>query len=129
MPKATLLFPAAVLALAALASAASAGSLTCWSVNGNVTCAGSGGTSCQTVDGKTVCVGGNGDAVQVFGGGQPPPDLDEDDGMPDDAAVPSVPPAPRLRIERDGPGAGKLLLRREGRSLHLRTGGVSVDIE
>jgi hypothetical protein len=84
------------------------------------------------VDGRTVCVGGNGDAVQVFGGGQPPPDppdLDEDDGMPDDAAVPSAPPAPRLRIERDGPGAGRLLLRREGRSLHLRTDGVSVDIE
>ena len=95
MPNATLLLPAAVLAVVVLGGAASAGSLTCRSVNGNVSCVGPGGTSCQTVDGRTVCVGGNGDAVQAFGGGQPPPDLPElgdDGGAPDDAAVPPVPP-------------------------------------
>src|SRR5690242_8731814 len=133
MPKASVLVPATALAAALLCGPAFAGSLlSCRSVNGNVNCAGSGGTSCQTVDGKTVCVGGNGDAVQVFGGGQPPPDLPdlgEDDGTPDDGPALLVPPGSRLWIGRDGPGAGKLLLRRDGRSLHLRTDGVSVDIE
>jgi hypothetical protein len=132
MPNATLLLPAAVLAVTFLCGAASAGSLTCRSVNGNVSCVGSGGTSCQTVDGKTVCVGGNGDAVQTFGGGHPPPDLPdlgEDDGTADGGPVPLVPPGSRLWIERNGAGAGKLVLRREGRTLHLRTDGLSVDIE
>ena len=131
MPKASVLVPATALAAVLLCGPAFAGSLRCRSVNGNVSCAGSGGTSCQTVDGRTVCVGGNGDAVQVFGGQPPPdpPDLGGDGGTADDGPAPPVPPAPRLRIERDGPGAGRLLLRREGRELHLRTNGVSVDIE
>jgi hypothetical protein len=126
MPNATLLLPAAVLAATFLCGAASAGSLTCRSVNGNVSCVGSGGTSCQTVDGKTVCVGGNGDEVQAFGGGHPspdPPDLGEDDGP-----VVLVPPGSRLWVGRGGPG-GQLQLRREGRTLHLRSDGLSVDIE
>jgi hypothetical protein len=132
MPKPSVLVPATALAAVLLCGPAFAGSLSCRSVNGNVSCAGSGGTSCQTVDGRTVCVGGNGDAVQAFGGGQPPPDLPElgdDGGAPDDAAVPPVPPAPRLRIERGGPGGPALLLRRDGRSLHLLTDRLSVDIE
>jgi hypothetical protein len=132
MPNATLLLPAAVLAATFLCGAASAGSLTCRSVNGNVSCVGSGGTSCQTVDGKTVCVGGNGDAVQTFGGGHPPPDLPdlgEDDGTADDGPVVLVTPGSRLRVGRGGPGVGQLQLRREGRTLHLRSDGLSVDIE
>ena len=131
MPNATLLLPAAVLAVVVLGGAASAGSLTCRSVNGNVSCVGSGGTSCQTVDGKTVCVGGNGDEVQAFGGGHPlpdPPDLGEDDGTADDGPVVLVEPGSRLRVGRSGPG-GQLQLRREGRTLHLRGDGLSVDIE
>jgi len=132
MPNATLLLPAAVLAVVVLGGAASAGSLTCRSVNGNVSCVGPGGTSCQTVDGRTVCVGGNGDAVQTFGGGHPPPDppdLGEDDGTADDGPVVLVEPGSRLRVGRGGPGVGQLQLRREGRTLHLRSDGLSVDIE
>jgi hypothetical protein len=49
---------------------ASAETLRCQSVNGNLNCAGSGGVSCQTVDGKKTCVSGHGDVVQSFGGGQ-----------------------------------------------------------
>ena len=48
--------------------AASAETLRCQSVNGNLNCAGSGGVSCQTVDGRKVCVSGHGDVVQSFGG-------------------------------------------------------------
>ena len=131
MPKPSLFVPATALATVILCGPAFAGSLHCRSVNGNVNCAGSGAASCQTVDGKTVCVGGNGDAAQVFGGGQSSPDLpdlDEDDGAANDGPVPLAPPGSRLWIERDGPGAGKLVLRREGRSLHLRTDGLSVDL-
>jgi hypothetical protein len=49
---------------------ASADTLRCQSVNGNLNCAGSGGSSCQTVNGKTVCVSGHGDVVQSFGNGR-----------------------------------------------------------
>lgn len=79
-------------ALAALcAGPATAETLRCRSVNGNVTCAGSGATSCQTVDGRTTCVA-NG-IRQEFGAG-----------------------APRgLSVERAGPGARLSLRREEGR--------------
>jgi hypothetical protein len=46
---------------------ASAETLRCQSVNGNLNCAGSSGASCQTIDGKTVCVSRHGDIVQSFG--------------------------------------------------------------
>ena len=61
---------------------ASAETLRCRSVNGNLTCAGSGGVACQTVNGKTVCVSGHGDVVQSFGKGMAshqPDDADADD--------------------------------------------------
>ena len=51
-------------------ASASADTLRCQSVNGNLNCAGSGGVSCQTVDGKKVCVSGHGDVVQSFGNGK-----------------------------------------------------------
>ena len=46
---------------------ASAETMRCQSVNGNLNCAGSSGASCQTIDGKTVCISRHGDIVQSFG--------------------------------------------------------------
>lgn len=140
MPKSPLLVPAAALAVVVLCGPASAEALRCWSVNGNVSCAGPGAASCQSVDGRTVCVGGRGDTVQVFGNGDPWPDppkwtgdddTAEDDGAAaDEAAVPLVPPPPwRFLVERRDRDGGRLLLRREGRSLHLRTDRLSLDID
>ena len=65
---------------------ASAETLRCRSVNGNLTCAGSSSVSCQTVNGTTVCVSGQGDVVQSFGKAQHPGmphDIDDDAGDPD----------------------------------------------
>jgi hypothetical protein len=58
---------------------ASAETLRCRSVNGNVNCAGSGSVSCQTINGKTVCVGDRGAVMQSFGNsqGQPADMLDD----------------------------------------------------
>ena len=69
---------------------ASAESLRCQSINGNLNCSGSSGASCQTINGRTVCISGRGDVVQSFGNGtanahqewlnrQLPPDLPTDD--------------------------------------------------
>jgi hypothetical protein len=59
----------AVCSLLCFAASASAETMRCQSINGNLNCAGSGGVSCQTVDGRKVCVSGHGDVVQSFGGG------------------------------------------------------------
>lgn len=142
--KASVLGPAALVAAAVLCGpVAAADSLRCRSVNGNVTCAGPGAASCQTVDGRTVCASGSGDAVQVFGGGEAPPEDLEDllkgddpggDALPEDddgAGAPAVPPAGSLRLERRGlpDGTGRLsLLRREDGALRLRTGRLSLDV-
>lgn len=48
---------------------ASAESLRCQSINGNLNCSGSSGASCQTINGRTVCISGRGDVVQSFGNG------------------------------------------------------------
>jgi hypothetical protein len=77
-------------------TAASAETLRCQSVNGNVNCAGSNGVACQTVNGKKTCVSGNGDVVQSFGKGtssnssvQDSGDgVDADDEGPDDTSPP-----------------------------------------
>jgi hypothetical protein len=61
---------------------ASAETMRCQSVNGNVNCAGSGGVSCQTVNGKKVCTSGHGGVVQSFGG-DTPSDVTTDDEMDD----------------------------------------------
>ena len=101
------------------AGQASAETLRCRSVNGNVTCAGSGAASCQTVDGRTTCVSGDGGVVQQFGYAKPPAGMEELHER--DAAPP--PPRPmrrRLSIERQGP-AGHLTLERDGSGLRLRT--------
>jgi hypothetical protein len=57
----------AALSMFCFGFAASAETMRCQSVNGNLNCAGSNGVSCQTVDGKKVCVSGHGDVVQSFG--------------------------------------------------------------
>lgn len=65
---------------------ASAETMRCQSVNGNVNCAGSSGVSCQTVNGKKVCVSGGGGVVQSFGGGAPS-DLTSDEDLDDAPAM------------------------------------------
>ena len=67
---------------------ASAETLRCQSVNGNLNCAGSGGVSCQTVNGKKVCTSGHGDVVQSFGSGK----SSRDDANTDDDAADSAGP-------------------------------------
>lgn len=131
------LLPAAALAFLACTAAAEAGSLTCRSVNGNVTCAGPQGTSCQTVDGRTECVSGGGDVRQSFGGGQDaaPDALDEElapaQDMPADAAEPPVPPR-RWLIERAqaarAAASAKVTVIRDGRRLHVDTGHALIDV-
>jgi hypothetical protein len=59
-------------------ASASAETLRCQSINGNLNCAGSSGASCQTVNGRTTCVSGHGDVVQSFGGGGAAPDLGDE---------------------------------------------------
>jgi hypothetical protein len=100
---------------------ASAESLRCQSVNGNLNCAGPGGVSCQTVDGKKVCVSGQGDVVQSFGKGT---SADQPDDGADDEGLDN---APSERLERNDPRGHKLLLERDGAKLHLRTDRLSID--
>jgi hypothetical protein len=98
----------AAMGLLALQVPASAETLRCRSVNGNLTCAGSGGVSCQTVDGHKVCVSGGGDVVQEFGGGDPGE-------------------SPSVRVERRFPHS--MLLERDGTRLHFRNDWISIDRE
>jgi hypothetical protein len=80
---------------------ASADTLRCQSVNGNLNCAGPGGVSCQTIDGKKVCVSGHGDVVQSFGKGTtsaPPDDGADDEGL--DNAPPSFQHRPEWHDRR-----------------------------
>jgi hypothetical protein len=99
---------------------ASAETMRCQSVNGNLNCAGSGGASCQTVDGKTVCVSGHGDVVQSFGGGtssnQDAVDADEDaDGS-----------AMHRHVERRDRRGRTLWLQRDGARTDLHTDWLSL---
>lgn len=109
---------------------ASAETMRCQSINGNLNCAGSNGVSCQTVDGKKTCVSGNGGVVQSFGGGSPSGDdtaigdeRSSDEGM---GGAPSD-PAMRQRFERIDPRGRGLLIQREGTKLHLRSDWLSID--
>jgi hypothetical protein len=103
---------------------ASADSLRCQSVNGNVNCAGSSGASCQTVNGKTVCISGHGDVMQSFGNGSP---RDQSGKAAEDPGADA--PAVKERLEQHGPGGHSMLLERSGTELHLRTDWLSVDRE
>jgi hypothetical protein len=116
----------AVLSIVCCAASASAETMRCQSVNGNLNCSGSGGVACQTVDGRQVCVSGHGDVVQSFGhggsAGGPGHDADTDrngEGLDDG------PDAPALQQHREG--GHTLLLERDGMHLHLRTDRLSID--
>jgi hypothetical protein len=104
---------------------ASAETLRCQSVNGNLNCAGSGGVSCQTVDGKKVCVSGHGDVVQSFGNGK----SFSDDADNDEDGLDGAPSHPVIhqRLEQHGPGGHTLLLERDGTKLHIQTDSLSID--
>lgn len=133
----------AVLSLLWSGVSASAESMRCQSVNGNLNCAGSGAVSCQTVNGQTVCVSGHGGVIQSFGKTTPPapdgardgPDdgarngarNGPDDGPDDGADDPDAAPPARLRLERHDFHGRTLLLERAGPQLHLRTDWLSVD--
>ena len=117
----------AILAASAC-GAAHAESLSCRSVNGNVTCVGSGAMSCQTVNGQTTCIGGNGAVVQRFGGAPlSPPSIMPEEAEPEDEAI----PLPRTRggrllMERRGPG-GWMTIERDGTRLRLRSDHLAID--
>src|SRR3984885_2960983 len=121
---------------------ASAETLRCQSINGNLNCAGSEGVSCQTVDGRKVCVSGHGDVVQSFGGTT----SSGDDGAAGDAADEAMEsgamgsgamdggamdggasgPVPHERLQQRDPRGRVFLLQRDGTTLHLRTDWLSL---
>jgi hypothetical protein len=107
------------------AASASADTLRCQSVNGNLNCAGSSGASCQTIDGRTVCISGHGDVVQSFGNGasrHPRPGVTEDPGDRDGDM-----PEMKERLEQYGPGGHWMQLQRDGNDLHVRSDWLSID--
>jgi hypothetical protein len=117
---------------------ASAETLRCQSVNGNLNCAGPGGVSCQTVDGNKVCVSGHGDVVQSFGNSQSSGNIQSfggsatrDDSMGDGEGLDDAPPVPvvKQRLEQRDARGRTLLLEREGTKLHLRSDRLSIDRE
>lgn len=139
MKKRSLPISAAMLAALAWCGAAAADSLSCRSINGNVTCAAPNARSCQTVDGRTVCTSGRGDAVQSFGGASPDlvdPDLPDPDleEVPDlDEPTYEFPDheldgaTGDLVLERRGP-FGQLSLWRENGRLRIDTGRLQLDL-
>lgn len=104
---------------------ASAETLRCQSINGNLNCAGSAAVSCQTVNGKKVCVSGHGDVIQSFGNGK----SSGDDADTDDEGMDGAPsdPAIQQRLERHDPRGRTLLLERDGTKLHIHTDRLSID--
>jgi hypothetical protein len=109
---------------------ASAETLRCQSINGNLNCSGSGGAACQTVDGKTVCSSGHGDVVQSFGGGTSShDDATNDDSGGSDEDTDDVPPASakKLRLEQRGPSGHALQIQRDGTRLHIHNDWISID--
>lgn len=128
---------------AAACASASADTLRCRSVNGNITCSGSGAVSCQTVNGRTVCVGGHGDVVQSFGAGAPKPgamqkigpsdleggpDTPTNEGDLDEDTVPQS-AKPQIFIDRRDSNGRTLLVERNGETLRLRTRHTTVTID
>jgi hypothetical protein len=108
---------------------ATAETLRCRSINGNVTCAGDGAASCQTVNGRTTCIGSGGGTMQEFGStprrGMP----SETDEPPEERLGERPQPrARRLAIERRGP-TGFLSVERDGTRLRLRTERLSIERE
>jgi hypothetical protein len=98
----------AFLSILAAAGSASADTMRCQSVNGNVNCAGSSGVACQTVNGKKTCVSGHGDVVQSFGKGTSSSSQDTNDHMAtddDDSDDASPPHRPRKQLKPSDPDA------------------------
>jgi hypothetical protein len=116
----------AALSILWCSASASAETMRCRSVNGNLNCAGSGGVSCQTVNGQKTCVSGHGDVVQSFGKSTAS-DLSADGA--DAEGLDDVPPAPVIkdRLEQHDRRGHTLLMDRDGAKLHLRTDRLSVD--
>jgi hypothetical protein len=106
-------------------ASASAETMRCQSINGNVNCAGSGAVSCQTIDGKKVCVSGHGDVVQSFGNRSSiDTDITAGDEDKDDT---SQGPALEQHLERQDSRGRTLMLQRDGSRLHLRSDWLSID--
>jgi hypothetical protein len=116
----------AVLSILWCGVSASAETLRCQSVNGNLNCAGSNGVSCQTVNGKTVCISGHGGVRQSFGNASPS-DSSSHGGNDEDLDNAPLGPAMKERLEQRGADGHMLLLEREGVKLHLRTDWLSID--
>jgi hypothetical protein len=114
----------AVLSILWCGVSASAETLRCQSINGNLNCAGSGGVSCQTVNGKKVCVSGHGDVVQSFGGGTSSDDSASQDKSGDEDE--DLPPMKQRLEQRDSRGR-TLLLERQGSKLHVHNDWLSYD--
>ena len=98
----------ALLAILACPIMASAETLRCQSVNGNVNCAGSDGVACQTINGKKTCVSGHGDVMQSFGPGKTSNSAGNyaDDGTDaDDEGLAGPAPAHGDAKHRDDPGS------------------------
>jgi hypothetical protein len=104
---------------------ASAETMRCQSVNGNLNCAGSSGVSCQTVNGQKVCVSGHGGVVQSLGKMS---DDSADDDSADDEGLDDAPPLKQHLEQRDSRGH-TMLLDRDGSKLHFRNDWVSIDRE
>jgi hypothetical protein len=103
---------------------ASAETMRCQSINGNLNCAGSGGVSCQTINGKKVCVSGKGDVVQSFGGRTSSDDGDtQDKGSDGDEDLSPM----KQRLEQHGSRGRTLLLERQGSRLHVHNDWLSYD--
>jgi hypothetical protein len=101
---------AAIVSILWYVAPASAESLRCQSVNGNLNCAGSDGVACQTVNGKKTCVSGHGDVVQSFGKGtstnSTTPDQSDAMDQDDDADAPPSHP-PHRHADRGNPGSNQ----------------------
>ena len=113
-------FVLAAIGLVCAGASASAETLRCQSVNGNLNCAGSNGVSCQTVNGKKVCTSGHGDVVQSFGGRS---SAEDEDSANEDIGEPSMREMLRMRH----PDGRTLKLERNGSAMHLQNGSLSVD--
>ena len=114
------------LVLLGCAVVASAGTLRCQSVDGNLNCAGSRAVGCQSVNGRTVCTSGGDDGVRSFG--QAAPLGDRTDAAMEDPSG-DAPIASTQRIEQHGPGGHTLIYRRDGSRIHLRTDRLRIDRE
>ena len=114
----------AALSILCCGLSASAETLRCQSINGNLNCAGSGGVSCQTVNGKQVCISGHGDVVQSFGGQSSGDQSLGDQSSRQDARTGDEDiddPALHQRLEQHDGFGHMLPLQRDGTKPHLRT--------